>query len=129
MRGKILNFLLLLTSLFGYLEWGKDNQMFLFEAEADIFEKLFSDPLSVIHPLILLPLAGQVLLLITLFQVKSSKILTHIGFWSIAVLLLMMFIVGILNLNFKIILSTLPFLLTGVVTIIHHAKKKQNSAS
>lgn len=76
MKAKILNLLLILTSLIGYLEWGKDASVFFFQAEAQILSKLFTDTQSVLHPLILLPLAGQLLLLITLFQ-KNKRTHTH----------------------------------------------------
>jgi hypothetical protein len=38
-KSKFFNLLLILTSLLGYLEWGKGHQMFLFQAEAEIFAK------------------------------------------------------------------------------------------
>jgi hypothetical protein len=76
---KIINSLLLLTSLLGYLEWGKDNKAFLFQAEAEVIGKLFADPVSAFHPLVLLPLAGQLALLVTIFQKQPSRILTIFG--------------------------------------------------
>jgi len=78
MKAKILNALLLVTSLFGYLEWGGNNHLFLFQAEGEIFSKLISDPTSVIHPFILLPIIGQALLLITLFQKTPHKLISYI---------------------------------------------------
>src|SRR5690606_5654588 len=59
MKLKILNLLLLLSSLFGYLEWVGNNQSFLAEAEYEILKKLFTDPKSIIHPYILLPLLDK----------------------------------------------------------------------
>lgn len=124
MKAKILNAGLVLTSLIGYLEWGKDNTMFLFQGELEILTKLFTDPISVIHPLTLLPLLGQLVLLVTLFQKQPSKILTLIGLGAIALLLLLMFVVGLISLNPKIIASTTPFIVLGILTILHHRKKK-----
>lgn len=117
MRQKILNALLIVTSLFGYLEWGGNNSSFLFKAEADVIAKLFSNPESAAHPFTLLPLAGQVLLLITLFQSKPNKGLTYSGIAGIGILLLMMFAIGLISLNFKILLSTLPFIITAILAI------------
>ena len=125
MKSKILNISLILTSLMGYLEWGKDSKIFLFQAEMEIISKFFTNPLSVIHPFTLLPLFGQLLLLYTLFQKRPGKKLTLIGFWSIGLLLLFMFIIGIISLNYKIFISTIPFLITGILTILHHRKQKQ----
>jgi len=117
MKYKILNLSLILTSLIGYLEWGGGNNMFLIQGEIEVVSKLFSNPNSVIHPLTLLPLLGQVLLIFTLFQRNPSKILTFLGMGSIGVLLLLMFVIGLMNVNFKIIASVLPFLITGFFTI------------
>ncbi len=39
LKSKILNFLLLITSLIGYLEWGNGQHTFLFQAEVDIIAK------------------------------------------------------------------------------------------
>jgi hypothetical protein len=123
MKGKILNFLLIITSLIGYLEWGKQSQTFLFQAEAEIIIKLFTNPASVIHPFILLPLVGQILLLITLFQKSPSKILTYISILGLGILLGFMFIAGLLSMNFMIVLSTIPFMITAVLTIRHIREK------
>jgi hypothetical protein len=40
MKQRILNLLLIVTSLFGYLEWGADNRMFLFQGELEVLTKL-----------------------------------------------------------------------------------------
>lgn len=119
MKGKLLNLGLILSSLIGYLEWGTDNSMFLFEAELDILVKLFTDPLSVLHPFTLIPLIGQLVLAYTLFQKEPSKILTYIGMAGIALLLFLMFAIGLMSLNYKIILSTTPFIVVSILTIWH----------
>ena len=121
---KALNIGLMLTSLTGYLEWGKGNHLFLFQAQMQILSKLFSDPLSVIHPFILLPLAGQLILLFTLFQKKPSRLLTFAGMACLSLLLVFMFVIGLLSINLKILVSTLPFMITGILVIIYHVKNK-----
>ncbi len=122
MKAKILNVCLILTSLIGYLEWGNNNSMFLLEGEIEVISKLFNDPTSVMHPFTLLPLTGQILLLITLFQKSPGKWLTFIGLGGISVLLLFMLYISIISLNYKIALSTLPFLFTGFLVIRHRRK-------
>lgn len=124
MKSKILNLLLIITSLLGYLEWSGDSHIFLFKAETEIFSKLFTNPISVLHPFILLPLIGQVLLLITLFQKLPSKILTYSSIVGLGLLLGFMFIIGIISLNFKIIISTIPFLIVAILTICNLKKSK-----
>ncbi len=120
----MLTILLILTSLIGYLEWGKDNHILLIEAEIEIITKFFNDPMSVMHPFVVLPFMGQLMLLFTVFQKKPNKILGFIGMGCIGLLLFFMFAIGIMNLNFKILLSTLPFLVTSILIIRQHRIKK-----
>lgn len=123
MNDRALNLSLLLVSLFGYLEWGKDNSSFLFEAEYEVVRLLLTDPVKAAHPFSLLPLLGQMLLLITLFQKKPGRGLTLTGIACIGLLLLFMFFIGIAGPNFKILASTLPFLILSGVAIARHARK------
>jgi hypothetical protein len=125
MKYKVLNFLIILTSMFGYLEWSGNNHIFLYEAEAEILSKLFINPISVFHPLTILPIIGQLFLLITLFQKKPNKIIYLIGISGLGLLLGFMFIVGLLTLNFKIIASTVPFISMSIYTIMYHKKENQ----
>lgn len=122
MKSKILNFLLIIFSLFGYLEWSGNNHLFLFEAEIEIFSKLFTSPISVLHPFIILPVISQFLLLFTLFQNKPSKKLTYISIFGLGILFVFMLFIGIISLNYKIALSTIPFILVSLVTMLHHRK-------
>lgn len=120
MKAKVLSLLLLLTSLMGYLEWGGGNSAFLFQAEAEVISKLVTDPTSAAHPFTLLPLIGQLLLLVTLFQKRPSTFVTFTGLAAIGILLVFMFVIGLVSLNFMVILSTIPFLIIGFMTIWHH---------
>ena len=124
MKSKLLNFLLLTTSLFGYLEWSGNNKAFLFQVEGEILSKFFNDPMAVLHPLTVLPLVAQIILCITLFQKEPSKILTYISIAGLGLLLIFILVIGLLSLNYKIISSTIPFLAVGVLTIRHHRKLK-----
>lgn len=119
MKIKVLNLLLILTSLIGLLEWGKDGHMFLFQAEADIIGKLFTDPKSVLHPFILMPLFGQIVLLVTIFQKKPSAVLTIVGLSGLALLLLLMLLIGVMSVNYEMIFYTLPFIIVAILTIRH----------
>jgi hypothetical protein len=114
---KIINSLLLLTSLVGYLEWGRDNKTFLFQAEAEVISKLFTDPLSAFHPLVLLPLAGQLALLITIFQKLPSRMLTIFGIAGIGILFVVILLAGVMGMNWKVVASTLPFLATAIYSV------------
>ncbi|WP_343632802.1 hypothetical protein [Fluviicola sp.] len=125
MKSKILNFLLIVTSLVGYLEWSGNSSSFLFQAEAEIFSKLVADPQAVLHPFTIIPFLGQVLLVFTLFQKKPSKILTYAGILALGFLMVFMLVIGLFSMNWKIIVSTIPFLVVAVVTIIHIRKTKK----
>lgn len=123
MKQKFLNGLVIITSLFGYLEWGAGNSTFLFQAEWEVLRKLFSDPISAAHPFTLMPLMGQVLLLITLFQKEPSRLLTYIGIAGLSLLLLLMAFIGVISFNYKIFLSTIPFIVTAIWAIREASKK------
>ncbi len=124
MKGKILNILLLITSFIGYLEWSGGNHLFLWQAEKDIIIKFFNSPSSVLHPFILIPFIGQLLLIFTLFQKKPTTIITYFGIVTLGILLLFMFIIGIISLNLKIISSCIPFLGLAIITIQYHRSLK-----
>lgn len=117
MKSKLLNVLLIITSFIGYLEWSGNNHTFLFQGEAEIIHKLFTNPTSVIHPLILFPLIGQILLFITLFQKTPSKVLIYLSIIGLGLLFGFMFIIGLMSVNLKIIISTIPFLTVAILTI------------
>ncbi|WP_162126163.1 hypothetical protein [Flavobacterium phycosphaerae] len=123
MKSKIFNSLLIISSLLGYLEWGKNSHSFLFQAEGEILSKLFTAPLTTLHPFTVLPLLSQIILLITLFQKTPGKTLTYISIVGLGLLLVFMLVIGLLSLNYKIIISTIPFLTVSVLAIKHYSKK------
>ncbi len=123
---KILNLCLLLSSLLGYLEWGGGQHSFLGQAEYDLlFSSTTTDNFA--HPFVLIPLAGQLLLFITLFQKTPSRILTYTGLASLNLLLLFIFAIGIMAMNFKMIASVIPFIVFGV--LVMRANRKGRLAS
>ncbi len=124
MKAKLFNVLLIITSLLGFLKWGHDHQMFLFQIEAEIFSKILKDPLSVAHPFVLLPAIGQILLLVTLIQKQPSKTFTYIGIGGIGILMLLIFLIGCLTADGMILFSSVPFLTVAYFTIQYHRKSK-----
>ncbi|MFT3843452.1 MAG: hypothetical protein QM725_00215 [Lacibacter sp.] len=120
---RFINICLFITSLFGYLEWGKNQHSFIFQAEAEIFSKLFSNPQSFLHPFILIPLFGQLLLLYTIISKQQSKALTITAILFIGLLMLLLLFIGIIDLNYKILFSTFPFLITAIIALRIHFKK------
>lgn len=117
MKFRILIISLLITSLFCYLEWGNNQSAFLFQAEGEIIYKLISSPHSIIHPFILIPLAGQLILVSALLQKEPNKNLIYTGIISLTLLIGFVFIIGIGVLNFKIIFSIIPYIISVFLTI------------
>lgn len=120
---KLLNLCLLLSSLLGYLEWGGGQHSFLGQAEYDLlFGSKGAENFA--HPFVLIPLAGQLLLFITLLQKTPSRILTYIALASLSLLLLFIFFIGIMGMNIKMIASVIPFIVFGVLVIKYNRKGK-----
>lgn len=112
---RVLLLALVLTFLCGYMEWGGGQSTTLAQAEYQLF---FQQPVSsdsMTHPLILLPFAGQVLLLINLFLAKPRRRLGTFGLVLMGVLALMILLVGIPSRNIWMVLSILPFLALAVL--------------
>lgn len=120
---RVINLLILLTSLLGYLEWGNGQSAFLVEVEWLLFSGQTSSVGDFAHPLIFLPLAGQLLVLMALFQKIPGRRLTTLGLALIAVLLPLVSVVGLISLNPRIFGSTLPFF---AVSIWHLRGKQVN---
>ncbi len=103
--------LLVIFSLLGYLHWGKNQHMFLFQAEADILRNLILQPENYLHPFILLPLFGQVLLLVAFIRPKVANWIQITGMLCLALIIFMILFIGIIEPSWKMILSASPFTL------------------
>lgn len=123
---RLLNVLLLITSLMGYLEWGTDQHSFLFQAEYQILAGPWEAG-NFQHPLVLLPMVGQVLLLVTVFQKTPGKWITLIGMGCIGLLLMMVLLAGALSLNVRMLASVLPFFITAAFVARKALKKLTNA--
>ena len=119
---KLLNIFLLLTSLIGYLEWGKDHYAFIFQVEGEALLKWKHNAETLLHPFILLPLCGQILLLITVFQKKPRRIVSLLGLTFLSTIMLMLFFIGLITFNMKIMLSAIPFIITGIFVLKFNVK-------
>jgi hypothetical protein len=117
---------LTLLSLAGHLEWGQGKSSFLFQVEGVVLSKFFIDPASFLHPFVIIPLIGQILLFITLFQKEPNRILSLIGIGGIGILMVLILFIGVINANIKTIASVLPFLLLGILFVIQNWKSKKS---
>lgn len=122
MKVKLLTFAIFLSTFVVYLEWSKTEQMFLFEMEWEIFRRIFTDVTSVIHPFIILPLLGQIIIVFSLFQKKTNKRFIYLGIACLAVLIVFIFGIGLLSMNLKITLGSLPFIVFSSLQI-HNLRK------
>lgn len=121
---KLLNIGLLLSSLIGYLEWGTDQRAFLFQIECTVFLSPSADRIG--HPAVLLPLIGQALLLITLFQQRPSRMLSLAGLACLSLIVLFVFVIGLMSGKLLIAASTLPFIVCGIFVL--RAQRPPNRA-
>jgi len=114
---------ILISSLFCFMEWGGGNSTFLFQAEYLLFtEKMNTTSFS--HPLILLPFAGQLLIISSYFFKRVSRKLALTGIIMLSTLVLVILISGLLSLNFKVIFSTLPFIGFSLFYILAGRRKR-----
>ncbi|MBL0355418.1 MAG: hypothetical protein IPP72_00340 [Chitinophagaceae bacterium] len=120
---RLLNILLLFTFLLGYLEWGKGNHLFIFQAEAEIFQKAATGIQSILHPFILIPFLGQLIIIYTIFQKQPGRLLTLVGLACLSLIMLFLLFIGIVSFNSKIVASTIPFLIVGILVLRCHWKK------
>lgn len=118
MRLKLIILALLLTSLLGYTEWGKNQSILVFQMEYELFFGSKGSLNSFLHPFIALPLLGQFVLIFQLFLVTPKRRWILSGASLIALLYPLYFAVGIVTLKYKIVISTLPFLFFYVVLLL-----------
>ena len=107
---RLLNFGLLIAFQFCYLEW-PNHAMFVFQTEIEIFSKTASLFDNLTHPIILLGLITQIILLTAVFYQKLNKKVNSIAVLLLSILVLFFFLIGILGWNYKIMASTTPFLI------------------
>lgn len=122
-KTKWLHLGLVLTFLMGYMEWGKDQKMFIYEAFVDILQKAVAEPLNFLHPFILFPLAGFIGILYTLFQNLPSRTLTLLSIGGMALIMLFIFFIGVFTGNVRMMLFNLPFVVFLVIVVRLHWKK------
>jgi hypothetical protein len=119
--GKFLPFLIFLSFLVCYLEWAGGHSGFIFQMEYQFFSGEISKG-SLTHPLILFPLAGQIILLVAFFYPKRKLMLAAILMLSL--LVVMILLAGILAMNVKQIISTLPFIGFSIYYFLNSRGKK-----
>jgi hypothetical protein len=109
--------MILVSSLCPYLSWGTSNHTFIFQAEWFVLNQFLSSPSAVMHPLIIVPLLSQLLILI--FGVISPKIaLVYLGILGLYPLIAFILLAGFLSGNIWIVLSCAPFIICSTLFIL-----------
>jgi hypothetical protein len=124
MKLRFINIALLLSFLICYLEWGGNNSGFVSQLEYQLFAQGSNLHRSILHPFILLPLTGQLLLLYNTLAPKPRRVLTIPALLLLSLLVLMVLLTGILSGNWKMIVSTIPYL---VVSVYFFVRKRRNN--
>lgn len=125
---RLANIGLLITSLFGYTEWGKGRSAFLYEMEYELLFRQTHLLESLTHPIVIASLSGQLILFYCVFKKDCSKTLNITGVVLLSLLMLLVLLVGILSSNIKIILSALPFLCFTLFLIITIKKERPKTS-
>lgn len=124
LKQKLLTCCIFISFLFCCMEWGHDGAEFIFRMEYEIFLKAGSGIQNLVHPFILIPFAGQLVLIYTLFQKQVSRKLTITGMLMTGILVMLIFTIGILAGKSKMIWSTLPFIAFSVWTLLAHKARR-----
>lgn len=119
---RLLNLGLLIAFQFCYLEW-PNHSMYVFEAEKEIFTKTENWISNFTHPIILIGLVTQIVLLLGAILPNINSKINTLSVLLLGVLVLLFAVVGVLSLNYKIIFSTLPFLIVTVIYFVKNSNK------
>ena len=114
--------------LFVYLDWGHEGGEFIWQLESSFFARYDDSSALLVNIFVILALIGQVLLIIATIKSKPSRQVTIYGIAFLSVIVILVFIMGLVVSNAKIILSTLPFLTLASIFIAktHNMKTKTN---
>ena len=119
---RLLLLLTLFTSTWAHLSWGENQHQFLWQTEWELLQKLFRDPVSVIHPLTLLPLFGQLLLLLSLLKNKPNSFIIYLGIACLGLLYGLLLLIAFLTLNPLSIMTVFPFWI-GAIFLFRETRK------
>lgn len=115
---RLINLALLLTFSICYLEW-PGHADYMLQLQIAVFTS--NDLVAAFtHPAIITPLIGEILILISF--VKPNKKLTLIGMIMLGLIVLLFLAIGIMGVNFKIILFTIPYLLLSTSFLLLRKK-------
>jgi hypothetical protein len=115
--------LCLFSTFIIYFEWGTDQQEFLIEMEGEVLLKSLEQPKSVLHPLIIFPLIGQLLLVYIAIYPQARRILPILALSLFGILVFFVLLAGVSGGNTKMILFALPFVFLSSWWLIKRKKQ------
>lgn len=121
----IVNIGLVIAFSICYMQWGNNNSAFIAQVEYQLLFKEKNILQAVTHPLIAAGLIGQLLLLYSAIAVKAKKIIPVIAIALLSLVVLLILVAGILSVNYKMILSTIPFITLSVFFFYKFRKAKR----
>lgn len=127
MNNRLINFGLVIAFFLCYMEWGGGNSSFIFQAEHQILTRSEGWRSNFTHPIILAGLIGQLLLLYCAIRGNASKKLNWLGILILAPVVLIIFLAGALSMNWKMLLSVLPFI--GLVILFWRNNRRKNGSA
>lgn len=99
--------------------------MFVFQLEWEILFGEHNKADSFMHPAVLFPFLGELFFIFALFQSKRWP--TVVGIILCGLLVLMFLLIGILEKDIRVLLSTLPFIGLSVFYFMNTKKQKNRS--
>lgn len=110
-----------------YMEWGGGNKAFLAEAEYDLLFKQKNFLQSLLHPLILSGLTGQLLILFNAFVPYKRRWLLIAGTIILSAVPAMILLSAVLSMNIKMILSVIPFVIFNIINLRYNKKQLETA--
>lgn len=125
-RNRIFAALTLISTFLVYFEWGGGNQAFLWEMELDLFQKATEDIAALGHPLIILPLIAQILLIVIIALPNARRSLPIVAVSLFGILAFIVLLGGVGGSNYKIIGFSLPFVILSSLWLFGRKKLKKD---
>jgi hypothetical protein len=99
----------------GYLEWGRDRGKFLFQLPAELLQTETRD--AGLHPLVLGPVIGLLLLLVAAIRPRMPRLLVLLGLTTPIIVSGLILIGGIQGRKPVMVVSVLPFFIALVLLL------------
>lgn len=104
----ILYLLLILGFSCCYMTWGVNQTAFVFQVEYLVFTEKDHITSNFSNPLILAGSLAQLILVLAIFHLIKNKYVIMFAIGMLDIIVLLILLAGLLTVNWKIIISTLP---------------------